>query len=310
MSSRTRIVTLLAVPALALSSLLAAGPPAYAATSPTLIYNYDFIGAGISGDMVPNSATQPPYNQMALTLDGQSDPAGNQCWYSAGSTNGVVFVGNAGQGQSSYCESVAYAEPPTGDESLDVNIGQAVGSETDFVYTDQANPGCTAQTDDTPNLSEAGRDSTNSTGQVKLQLSNCAAGVNTYIECRMVGVLNSAQVSKLLEISSHKLLNNDKYEASCLQIPGSSGAYMRLRLYNVTANVTYNTSATVGGSSGFGTMTSKLAVSVGNKYQMQTFPDNTDQYNGQVDGNDYCLGAADGTTTLSQMQNCLDSSIS
>src|SRR5581483_12020194 len=90
--------------------------------------------------------------------------------------------------------SAAHGKPAAGGQSINIAASQAVGSETQIVYHQPVAPtssDCVATTDNTPNISQVGRGSNTSTGQVKLQLSNCTIGQPVFPACRIWGENNN-----------------------------------------------------------------------------------------------------------------------
>jgi hypothetical protein len=289
---------------LSAASLLAfaAVTPASAGSTSTLIYQYSF--AGEPGASISNTAGVAPYDGMSLAFYEASSPSGQTC-YTENPTY-TEFTGNGGSAPN--CESVAWAEPPTGDDSLNVLSDQGVGMETQFIYQAQSNPSCNSTDDPTPNVSQIGRSGSSSVGEIKLQLSNCIPGDPAYMECVIVGASTGGVV--ITKLSSFDLIATHTYEASCAQAPLSDGdSKIELNLDDETTGDTYSATPTVV-SGGIGSMTSTLATSFANQYKPASdLSENEDQYNGGIVDSATCLGAAGVNSTFSSIFSCLSSSV-
>jgi hypothetical protein len=263
----TRIGVLAALATIALPSGVAN------AASSTLLYKYSFDKAT---GTVDNLATGSPYSSVKLTLEGD--------WSDSGA--GVLFSEDAKEPYSIATSGSG------GGTSIDVPPTEAVGTETEMVYSSVGDSKCTTSHNDTPNVSQIGRDGSDSGGQVKLQESNCVPGATTYMECRVAGGSNASS-NKLVDTSTLALKNGHIYEVSCIKLPdGSSGTTTeKITVTDVTAGGSpVTTPKSVPNS---GTIETSAPVTAGNKEPSAE----TDQFNGVVNWNEYCDGASEAAVT-------------
>ncbi len=238
------------------------------AASFTLLYNYSFNNAT---GTVHNLATGSPFRSINLTLEGD--------WSDSGA--GVLFSENA-----SKPFSIATSGSGQG-TTIDVSPTQAVGTETEMVYSSVGDSACTTSHNDTPNVSQIGRDGASSGGQVKLQESNCVPGATTFMECRVAGMANATS-NKLVVESKLALHNGDVYNVRCIKLPdGSSGTTTeKITVTDVTSGSPAVTTPKPVPNSGM--IETTAPVTVGNKEAAAE----TDQFNGVVNWNEYCDGAS------------------
>ena len=320
LKSISRVKTNASMLVSALGAVVIFSAPALAATSTTPLYSFNFNGAT---GAVQNKATTSPYSSIGLTLDSEDNGVPTTCpgittcnWSDSGS--GVLFHGYTDSSGNNY-DSTAYGLAPPGQDDLNVAATQALGTETQMVYQASTNPACVTGADNTPNISQIGHASTSSTGQIKLQLSNCIPSISgntqyTYAECRISGGNNNAnntiQPIEIVQKPQYAMQDGHEYDIACNEIPTMVGGnavatVITLRVQDITTGKTLPiaTFTENANNQGVGSIVSTAPVSVGNKWKNQS--PNTNQFNGIVNANDYCEGNPAGTTKLNEMYTCL-----
>lgn len=247
--------------------LVSWGGPVFADSDSTLLYSYNFTGSAWT---VADLATSSPYGDVPLTLKGN---------WSDASPTGVQFIGNTTNEQS-----VAYGKPASGD-TLDVPSTDALGVATQIGFQTPSVSGC----DDTPNVTQIGRDGTSGLGQIKLQESNCTPGQPTYMECRVAGANDTPQEDLPL-VSSFELTAGDDYNAYCVKSPDSGGKTKLTLTVEDISNPNHQVVTNTANMDAMGDVVTNRYVSAGNQYKPPAQSQNTDQFNGIVDLNAYCSG--------------------
>jgi hypothetical protein len=241
--------------------------PVFADSDGTLLYSYNFTG---STRTVADLATSSPYGDVPLTLRGN---------WSDASPTGVQFSGN-----TTNEKSVAYGKPTSGD-TLDVPSTDALGVAAQLGFQAPSLSGC----DDTPNVTQIGRDGASGAGQIKLQESNCTPGQPTYMECRVAGANDTPQ-DDLPLASSFKLTAGDNYNVYCVKSRDHGGTTTLTLTVEDISNPNRQVVTNTANMDAVGGVVTTAYISVGNKYKLPAQSQNTDQFNGIVDLNAYCSG--------------------
>src|SRR5579863_1160649 len=142
------------------------------AAAGTVLYQYNFSAAKVSGSTVPNQATGM-FSGVSLQLIAREKGD----WSFANKNQGIRFKGDTMKHQS-----VAEGRPAKGD-SIDVPNADTVAAGAQFTFEAPTASNC----NDTPNVAQVGRSGKPGIGQVKIQLDNCNAGQPTHVECRIAG---------------------------------------------------------------------------------------------------------------------------
>jgi hypothetical protein len=265
----------------AVAVLIGLPSPLASASTTDSIYSYTFTGSSstISNGAATNSSVK-------LKLSG----AWNQTGF------GVHFDGNRVNKQS-----VAYGKPSSGN-TINVAGNQSVGAAVRFKYA--APTGGAGCFKDSRNIGQIGRFGAGQS-QVKIQLSSCSKASNAvYSECRMAGA--NSTINDFPVTSSQPLVDGLTYIARCYKAPdpvsGTATLYFDVTEENLTdgngvTNDTYAITRT-------GTIQSTAYLSVANKYQLPTIPNNTDQFVGDISKVSFCQA---GTTTA--VKACLETEI-
>jgi hypothetical protein len=271
----SRAAGLLAV-ASVIASLLLLGGSARADDASALLYDYSL--AGVASSSVPNRAPDGP--AIPMTLAGSWRPT----------ADGVYFAGDTMGHQS-----IGYALPAAGTETLNAGAAQAVGVGTRFAYKPPTTDACFS---DSPNLTQIGRFRANR-AQAKLQLSKCDdSETAVFVQCRFAGSHTPSTVGPVT--SSMRLVAGDTYVIRCIKSPDNAGT-ATVSLSVTAIDPTGHTRTQVDDFSveALGVMKSTRAVSVANKYPLPATTNNTDQFVGVLGQATYCVGTtADVTACL------------
>jgi hypothetical protein len=259
---------------LALSTGLARAVPtapvrvATAESTPGLLYDFHFAN---STGTVSNAAGAGPVTKLTLLGD----------WSLSG--NGVHFAGNTTGKQS-----VAHGVPASGD-SLNAPATKAVGVRARIRYFAPSTGTCFG---DTPNITQIGRFASHE-AQAKIQLSKCAdSKTHVVVQCRFAGSLTPISVDPVS--STLHLIGGDSYTISCMKAPDRANgtAIVTLIVTNLNASTAAQNVTNKFTVSGLGAMTTKQAISAGNKYPLPSPANNTDQFVGNVARVIYCVGSS------------------
>ena len=259
---------------------LLASPLAEAASVPTLLYDYQFIGA--NGTVVNSAPSGVP---APLTLSGNWQPV----------PDGVQFSGNT-TGEW----SVAYGRPTSGD-TLNEPPTVTVGFGSEFTYQAPANGTCFA---DTPNITQIGRYHVHDS-QAKIQLSSCSTSrANVMVECRFSGSLTPPGTPPV--VSTLPLISGDTYVATCMKSPDrrNNTAAITLSVTDLGAAKGEKKVVDTFTVAAIGYMQSTQYISAGNKYPLPLPDNNTDQFNGIVTNAAFCAGAS------AEVSTCLSANLS
>jgi hypothetical protein len=246
-----------------------------AVSTPGLVYDFHFAG---STGTIANSATGGPAAPLSLFGD----------WSLSGS--GVHFAGN-----TSGERSVADGKPASG-YSLNAPATEAVGLRARIRYFAPSVGACFG---DTPNITQIGRFVAHE-AQAKIQLSKCAdSRTHVVVQCRFAGSLTPISVDPVS--STLHLINGDSYTIACMKAPDRTNGTAIVTLTVTRIDPTNGDQVVMNKFtvSELGAMTTRQAVSAGNKYPLPSSANNTDQFVGNVTRIIYCVG------TSSVVRNCL-----
>jgi hypothetical protein len=269
MKTRTRFISCLVAAA---SALVLTATAAHGATGADAVYSYRLDG---STSRIPNQGVS---SAVPLNLIANWSPAAGD----------VRFDGDL-----VLRRSVGIALPAAGPTLRVDSATQGVGAAIAFTYHTPAS-GCFA---DSVNLTQIGRFAANLT-QLKIQLSKCADGGPTTVQCRMVGSVSSA--STFPSRNSLGLVDGARYAALCLKGPDprTGSATLAIRVTRLDTGQVVDTRHSIPRT---GTMSSTQQLSVANKYPLPSQYANTDQFVGEVARVAYCTGIS-----LEAVSGCLD----
>jgi hypothetical protein len=244
-------------------------------STPGLLYDFHFAG---STGTVSNSAVAGPATKLSLSGD----------W--SLSSNGVHFAGN-----TSGKQSVGHGVPASGD-SLNAPATEAVGLRARIRYSAPSSGTCFG---DTPNIAQIGRFAAHD-AQAKIQLSKCAdSKTHVVVQCRFAGSLTPISVDPVS--STLHLISGDSYTIACMKAPDRTNgtAIVTLTVSNLDSTSAAQSVTNKFTVSELGAMTTKQAISAGNKYPLPSAANNTDQFVGNITRVIYCAG------TTSVVSTCL-----
>lgn len=253
---------------------LAVLPQVAQAATPGSLYSYDFTGATLSSPVANGAASN---SNVGLNLHGD--------W--SQSAFGIHFAGNQSGDQS-----VAYARPSSGN-TVSVPGNQAFGGAIKFKY-EAPSGNCF---NDSRNLAQIGRFG-NGLSQTKLQLSACNIDSNdVYVQCRMAG--SNSTTSDVPLASTQPLVDGEAYVVTCVKAPDPSSGTTTMHLAVTRLSDSHTTTDNFN-ITRTGTIQSTAYLSVGNKYALPSWWNNTDQFVGDVAKIAYCAGA-----TTASVNDCL-----
>jgi len=257
-----------------------------ASATGTLLYQYNFSAAEVSGNTVPNLATGT-FAGVNLTLFALQ----NGDWSFANNNQGVQFTGDTTAHQS-----VAFGKPSSGD-TINVANADTLGAGVQFTFQAPTSSTCI----DTPNIAQIGRSGTSGVGQVKIQLDNCTAGQPTHVQCRIAGSASTVQTDSPVKVSGLALTAGDQYNVKCTKGVGNGSGNATIAV--TVVDKTTNTTVTASASRPVGDVVNSTEyVSAANKYKLPALSANTDQFNGILYTDSYCSGL-----TVSDAASCVTS---
>lgn len=251
----------------------------------TVLYQYNFSAAEVSGNTVPNLASGT-HAGVSLTLFALKKGD----WSFAHKNQGIRFSGDTKAHQS-----VAHGRPSSGN-SISVPNADTLGAGVQFTFQAPTSGKCS----DTPNIAQIGRAGKAGVGQVKIQLDNCMSGKPTQVECRVAGSKSTVKTDQPIRVAKLTLTNGDQYNVICTKGAGdgSGKATIAVRVIDKTSNTTVTASA----SRPVGDVVSAQFVSAGDKFPLPKLSANTDQFNGILYTDSYCSGV-----TVSAVASCVTS---
>lgn len=255
-----------------------------ASAAGTVLYQYNFSAAKVSGSAVPNQATGM-FAGVSLKLSGD--------WSFANNNQGILFTGNIKGKQSG-----ADGKPSSGD-SIDVANADTLGVGVQFTFHAPPAQTCT----DTPNIAQIGRSGTPGEGQVKVQLSSCTPGQPTFVECRIAGSKSNVHTDTPVKVAKLALTPKHQYNVRCSKGAGaSSSGKATITVTVIDKSTKPNTTVTASASRVIGDVVSKQDISAANKFPLPKPADNTDQFNGILYTASFCSGM-----TVGDINTCITS---